>query len=190
MYLLYVIGLSLMGPSGALALLFYFSHRDNEIIRKHKEQKRLAQIYKQQEQQNLREDAIIHQKYKEDKIVINSIASHHGDTKADSVIAVIVAIADALSASRPGARNDSLENYIKRLTQLEEVGNNIDGVDKAYALQAGRELRVVVKPEEVDDAKAHKIARDVKEKIEATMKYPGTIKITVVRETRAQEEAK
>ena len=132
----------------------------------------------------------IAKKYKEDKIVINSISSHHGDTKADSVIAVIVAIADALSASRPGARNDSLENYIKRLTQLEEVGNNIDGVDKAYALQAGRELRVVVKPEEVDDAKAHKIARDVKEKIEATMKYPGTIKITVVRETRAQEEAK
>ena len=132
----------------------------------------------------------IAKKYKEDKIVINSIASHHGDTKADSVIAVIVAIADALSASRPGARNDSLENYIKRLTQLEEVGNNIDGVDKAYALQAGRELRVVVKPEEVDDAKAHKIARDVKEKIEATMKYPGTIKITVVIETRAQEEAK
>ena len=132
----------------------------------------------------------IAKKYKEDKTVINSIASHHGDTKADSVIAVIVAIADALSASRPGARNDSLENYIKRLTQLEEVGNNIDGVDKAYALQAGRELRVVVKPEEVDDAKAHKIARDVKEKIEATMKYPGTIKITVVRETRAQEEAK
>ena len=132
----------------------------------------------------------IAKKYKEDKIVINSIASHHGDTKADSVIAVIVAIADALSASRPGARNDSLENYIKRLTQLEEVGNNIDGVDKAYALQAGRELRVVVKPEEVDDAKAHRIARDVKEKIEATMKYPGTIKITVVRETRAQEEAK
>lgn len=132
----------------------------------------------------------IAKKYKEDKIVINSIASHHGDTKADSVISVIVAIADALSASRPGARNDSLENYIKRLTQLEEVGNQIEGVDKAFALQAGRELRVVVKPEEVDDVKAHKIARDVKEQIESTMKYPGTIKITVVRETRAQEEAK
>ena len=132
----------------------------------------------------------IAKKYKEDEVVVNSIASHHGDTKADSVIAVIVAIADALSASRPGARNDSLENYIKRLTQLEEVGNKIDGVDKAYALQAGRELRVIVKPEEVDDVKAHKIARDVKEQIESTMKYPGTIKITVVRETRAQEEAK
>lgn len=132
----------------------------------------------------------IAKKYKEDSVVINSIASHHGDYKADSVIASIVAIADALSASRPGARNDSLENYIKRLTQLEEVGNKIDGVDKAYALQAGRELRVIVKPEEVDDIKAHKIARDVKEQIESTMKYPGTVKITVVRETRAEEEAK
>ena len=132
----------------------------------------------------------IAKKYHEDKVVINSIASHHGDTQADSVIATIVSIADALSASRPGARNDSLENYVKRLEQLEEVGNGITGVDKTYAVQAGRELRVIVKPEEVDDAEAHKIAREVKEKIESTMKYPGTIKITVVRETRAQEEAK
>ncbi len=129
-------------------------------------------------------------KYHEDEVVINSIASHHGDTASNSVISTIVAIADALSASRPGARNDSLENYIKRLSQLEEVGNEINGVDKTFAVQAGRELRVIVKPEEVDDLEAHKIAREVKEKIEATMKYPGTIKITVVRETRAQEEAK
>ena len=129
-------------------------------------------------------------KYHEDQVVINSIASHHGDTQPTSVIATIVAIADALSASRPGARNDSLENYIKRLSQLEEVGNEIKGVDKSYAVQAGRELRVIVKPEEVDDLEAHKIAREVKEKIESTMQYPGTIKITVVRETRAQEEAK
>jgi len=132
----------------------------------------------------------IAKKYKENDTVINAIASHHGDTKATSTISVIVAIADALSASRPGARNDTLENYIKRLTELEQIGNDIDGVDTTYALQAGRELRVVVKPEEVDDAEAHRIARDVKEKIEANMKYPGTIKITVVRETRAQEEAK
>ncbi|MBR3048976.1 MAG: ribonuclease Y [Bacilli bacterium] len=132
----------------------------------------------------------IAKKYKEDKVVINAIASHHGDTAATSVISTIVAIADALSASRPGARNDSLENYIKRLTQLEEVGNNMDGVDKTFAVQAGRELRVIVKPDQVDDLEAHKIAREVKEKIEETMKYPGTIKITVVRETRAQEEAK
>lgn len=129
-------------------------------------------------------------KYRENEVVINAIASHHGDTAANSVIATIVAIADALSASRPGARNDSLENYINRLSQLEEVGNEIAGVEKTYAVQAGRELRVIVKPEEVDDLEAHKIAREVKEKIESTMKYPGTIKITVVRETRAQEEAK
>lgn len=134
--------------------------------------------------------ADIAKKYHEDEIVINSIASHHGDTEATSVIATIVAIADTLSASRPGARNDSLENYIKRLSQLEEVGNNIEGVEKAFAVQAGRELRVIVKPEQVDDLQAHKIARDVKEQIEETMKYPGTIKITVVRETRAQEEAR
>lgn len=129
-------------------------------------------------------------KFKEPDIVLNAIASHHGDNEATSVISVIVAIADALSASRPGARNDSLENYMKRLEQLEKVGNNIPGVEKTYAVQAGRELRVVVKPEEVDDLTAHKIARDVKEKIESTMQYPGTIKITVVRETRAQEEAR
>ncbi len=129
-------------------------------------------------------------KYKEPDVVLNAIASHHGDHDATSVISVIVAIADALSASRPGARNDSLENYMKRLEQLEKVGNDIKGVEKTFAVQAGRELRVVVKPEEVDDLTAHKIARDVKEKIESTMQYPGTIKITVVRETRAQEEAR
>ena len=132
----------------------------------------------------------IAKKYNEHETVIDAIASHHGDTEAKSVIAVIVAIADALSASRPGARNDSLENYIKRLEQLEAVGNDIDGVDKTYALQAGRELRVIVKPEEIDDLTAHKVAREIKEKVESTMQYPGTIKITVVRETRAQEEAK
>ena len=129
-------------------------------------------------------------KYKEPEVVINAIASHHGDSEATSVISVIVAIADALSASRPGARNDSLENYIKRLEQLEAIGNDIDGVDKTYAVQAGRELRVIVKPEEVDDLTSHKVAREIKEKIEETMQYPGTIKITVIRETRAQEEAK
>ncbi|MBR4672028.1 MAG: ribonuclease Y [Bacilli bacterium] len=132
----------------------------------------------------------IAKRFHENEVVVNSIASHHGDTEAKSTIAVIVAIADALSASRPGARNDSLENYIKRLEQLENVANDMPGIDKTFAVQAGRELRVIVKPEEVDDLGAHKIARDVKEKIESTMQYPGTIKVTVVRETRAQEEAK
>ncbi len=129
-------------------------------------------------------------KYHENEVIVNAIASHHGDMKATSIISVLVAIADTLSASRPGARNDSLENYIQRLSQLEEVANGIEGVDKTYAMQAGRELRVIVKPLEIDDLQAHQVAREIKEKIEETMKYPGTIKITVIRETRAQEEAK
>jgi len=129
-------------------------------------------------------------KYHEDEVVINSIASHHGDKEATSVIAVLVNIADALSASRPGARNDSSENYFKRLEQLEAIGNSMKGIDKTYAVQEGRELRVIVKPDEVDDLTSHKIARDIKEKIESEMQYPGTIKVTVIRETRASEEAK
>ena len=129
-------------------------------------------------------------KYHEDEVVINAIASHHGDCEATSVIAVLVQIADTLSAARPGARNDSIENYVKRLEQLEEIGNSFEGVEKTYAMQAGREVRVLVKPEEVNDAKAKIIARNMKEKIEAEMQYPGTVKITVIRETRASEEAK
>lgn len=132
----------------------------------------------------------IAKKYKEDEVVINSIASHHGDAEQTSVISCLVQIADTLSAARPGARNDSMENYIKRLEQLEEIGNSFNGVDKSYAMQAGREIRVIVKPEEVDDLTSFKIAREIKDKIESEMQYPGTIKITVVRETRAQEEAK
>ncbi len=129
-------------------------------------------------------------KYHENDIVVNAIASHHQDTEATSIISILVAIADTLSASRPGARSDSLESYIKRLEQLEGMASDIKGIDKVYALQAGRELRILVKPEEIDDLTAHKIAREVKEKIEKNMQYPGTIKVTVIREARYQEEAK
>ena len=134
--------------------------------------------------------ADIARKHGEDKVVINSIESHHGDKKSEYIISELVAIADALSAARPGARNDSLENYVKRLEQLEEIANSFDGIEKSFAMQAGRELRVIVKPEEIDDLKSYKVARDIKEKIEESMQYPGTIKVVVIRETRAEEVAK
>ena len=129
-------------------------------------------------------------KYGESDTVINAIESHHGDTEATSIISVLVAIADTLSASRPGARNDSLENYIQRLKELEGIANSIPGVEKTYAVQAGREIRVIVKPDAIDDLGSYKVARDIKTRIENEMQYPGTIKVTVIRETRAVEEAK
>ncbi len=132
----------------------------------------------------------IAKKYNENKVVINAIASHHGDAPATSIISSIVSIADTISASRPGARNDSSENYFQRLEKIEQIGNEVKGVDKAYAIQAGRELRVIVKPEEVDDLMSYQIARTIKEKIESDVQYPGTVKVTVIRETRATEEAK
>ena len=129
-------------------------------------------------------------KYHEDNIVLNAIESHHGDKEANNIISVLVEVADTLSAARPGARNDTMDNYMKRLSQLEEIGNSFEGVEKTFAVQAGREIRVIVRPDEVDDAKSFKMARDIKERIEAEMQYPGTIKINVIRETRAIEEAK
>ena len=129
-------------------------------------------------------------KYHEDEVVINAIESHHGDKDANNIISVLVEVAVTLSAARPGARNDTMDNYMKRLAQLEEIGNSFPGVDKTFAVQAGREIRVMVKPDEVDDAKSYKMARDIKERIESEMQYPGTIKINVIRETRAVEEAR
>lgn len=134
--------------------------------------------------------ADVAKKHGEDKVVINAIESHHGDKKAEYIISELVAIADALSAARPGARNDSLENYVKRLEELETIGNSIEGVEKTFAMQAGRELRVIVKPDQIDDLSSYKVAREIKDKIEDTMQYPGTIKVVVIRETRAEEVAK
>ena len=134
--------------------------------------------------------ANIARKYNEDKVVINSIESHHDDKPKTSIISELVQISDALSASRPGARNDSLENYVKRLEDLEKIGNEVDGVEKTFAVQAGRELRVIVKPGEVDDLESFNIARNIREQIEEKLQYPGTIKVVVIRETRAEATAK
>lgn len=134
--------------------------------------------------------AKVAKKHGEDAIVLNAIQSHHGDVEPTHLISNLVAAADALSAARPGARFESFENYINRLEQLEGIANNFQGVSKTYAIQAGREIRVMVVPEQVDDLTCHKMAREIRDKIEAELTYPGQIKVTVIRETRASELAK
>lgn len=129
-------------------------------------------------------------KYKESKDVIHAIEAHHGDVEPQTVIAVLVQAADAISAARPGARREDMENYIKRLEKLEEIAQSYDGIEKAFAIQAGRELRVMVKPEAVSDEDMTLIAREMAEKIQAEVKYPGQIKINLIRESRAVSYAK
>ncbi|MGI5999068.1 MAG: ribonuclease Y [Lutispora sp.] len=129
-------------------------------------------------------------KYKESPEVIHAILAHHGDVEANTIEAVLVQAADAISAARPGARRETLESYIKRLEKLEEIANSFDGVEKSFAIQAGREIRIMVKPEDVSDSEIVYIARDIVKKIENELEYPGQIKINVIRETRAIEYAK
>ncbi len=129
-------------------------------------------------------------KYHEVDAVVHAIAAHHGDTEPNSIEAVLVQAADAVSAARPGARRETLEAYIKRLEKLEEIADSFEGVDKAYAIQAGREVRIMVKPEKIDDLAAIRLARDITKKVESELEYPGQIKVTVIRETRAVEYAK
>ena len=129
-------------------------------------------------------------KYKENEMVINAVQAHHGDVEPKTIEAVLVQAADAISASRPGARRETLETYIKRLEQLEQIADSFEGVEKSFAIQAGREIRIVVKPEKVNDAEMTLMARDIAKKVEDEMEYPGQIKVNIIREIRVVEYAK
>lgn len=129
-------------------------------------------------------------KYKENDIIINAVQAHHGDVEPKTIEAVLIQAADAISASRPGARRETLETYIKRLEKLEEIADSFEGVDKSFAIQAGREIRLIVKPDKISDSQMVIMAREVAEKVESEMEYPGQIKVNVIRETRAIEYAK
>jgi ribonuclease Y len=129
-------------------------------------------------------------KYKENNDILNAIMAHHGDVEATSIVSVLVQAADTISAARPGARRETLESYIKRIDKLEEIANSFEGVEKSYAIQAGREIRIIVKPDDVADDEIHLKAREIVKKIESEMEYPGQIKVNVIRETRAIDYAK
>ena len=129
-------------------------------------------------------------KYKESEAVVHAIQAHHGDVECKTVVACLVQAADAVSASRPGARRENVENYIKRLQQLEEISDSFEGVEKSYALQAGREVRIMVKPDIITDERMPYIAREIVKRIEAEMEYPGQIKVNIIRESRASDIAK
>ena len=129
-------------------------------------------------------------KYKESAIVINAVEAHHGDVEPENLIACVVQAADAISASRPGARRETLETYTNRLKQLEDITDSFEGVEKSFAIQAGREIRVMVVPEKVSDADMVLMARDISKQIEAELEYPGQIKVNVIRESRVTDYAK
>ncbi|MCD8294431.1 MAG: ribonuclease Y [Clostridia bacterium] len=143
-----------------------------------------------QEGTHMQIGADLAKKYRENQLVVNAILSHHGDVEPKSIEAVLVAAADAISGARPGARRETGTNYVKRLEKLEEIANSFAGVDKSYAIQAGREIRVIVKPDQIDDAQALFLAKDIAKKIENELEYPGQIKVNVIREFRASEYAK
>ena len=126
----------------------------------------------------------------ENEKVINAVQAHHGDVEPQTIEAILVQAADAISASRPGARRETLETYIKRLEELERVADSFEGVEKSFAIQAGREIRIIVKPEKISDDKMVLMARDIAKKVEDEMEYPGQIKVNLVRETRVVEYAK
>ena len=132
----------------------------------------------------------IAKKYRESSEVIHAIAAHHGDTEPNTVLAVIIQAADTISAARPGSRRETLQSYVKRLEKLEEICNSFSGVGKSFAIQAGREVRIMVKPEELNDADTVLVAREVAKKIEDELEYPGQIKVNLIRETRVTEYAK
>ena len=134
--------------------------------------------------------AEVAKKYGESKLSINCISAHHGDEEPRSIEAVLVSAADAVSAARPGARRETLENYLKRLTKLEEIAKSFDGVEDCFAIQAGREIRVMVKPEKIDEADCVLLVHDIVKRIEAELEYPGQIKVVVIRETRMIDYAK
>ncbi|MGN1078411.1 MAG: ribonuclease Y [Candidatus Gallimonas sp.] len=144
----------------------------------------------EQEGTHIQLGADIAKKYKENAMIVNAIMAHHGDVEPKTIEAVLVAAADAISGARPGARRETGSNYVKRLEKLEEIASSFHGVEKSYAIQAGREVRVIVKPDQVDDAKALFLAKDIAKKIEAELEYPGQIKVNVIREFRSVEYAK
>ena len=129
-------------------------------------------------------------KYKESPAILHAIEAHHGDVETKTVVAALVQAADAVSAARPGARRENLENYIKRLEKLEEIASSFPGVEKCYAIQAGREIRIIVKPDQVTDDEMPLIARNIVKQIESELEYPGTIKVHLTRESRAIDYAK